>query len=556
MFLRQGAKGLKTEQGVVLSQDQAARLLQGLSGELKDRPAAFLLPGANDKGATLVALSGTGWPVLAEGYGSSQVEVLADQPDLQVGTPLALVASTGQVFYLPALASLTRTDASRGVWTLEFGGCLNPLRWTPNMRAYRAEALALVSTPTGLELRGTSLQSQEVLTLQGLTLRYVYLSPSGSETLSTTYEGAALPDGSRFTALAFQSVGTGTPARALTARLPLNASSVEVRDVRTCGGGGPPPPGTGIVTVVVDPAPPGGGNVTLTASSYTRSFRTTSTFRDVPEGPVEVTAQLLWTDSLTAWAPSPAAQAGTVYSFAPLTFLVRYAVVPGTLYFSTSGLPPDGTVRLSAGPYSATLSGSGTRSISATPGTYPTSADPEASVGRSQGSASWTEVYTLQSLSPAQVAVRSYDSAYVTASYTGPLPGTLCYDADCQEATPGYYTAPGESVVGTWSNTYSQACPAGYTGSVTVTERWRTVRYWTPSAGGLSSRGTLRFTSATRDEMVDRQTADNCTPVATDGGEESRTNSDGDSTTPTDPGDGDGGGGGGGGYPPPELSPI
>jgi hypothetical protein len=39
------------------------------------------------------------------------------------------------------------------------------------------------------------------------------------------------------------------------------------------------------------------------------------------------------------------------------------------------------------------------------------------------------------------------------------------------------------------------------------------VKYWTPSAGGLSSRGTLRFTSATRDEMVDRTETDNCRPI-------------------------------------------
>jgi hypothetical protein len=143
----------------------------------------------------------------------------------------------------------------------------------------------------------------------------------------------------------------------------------------------------------------------------------------------------------------------------------------------------------------------GYQSVSALPGVYGTSASAEVSVLRSQGSVSWTEIYTLQSVSPAQVTLRSYGSASVTAAYTGPLPGTLCYDGSCQQAPPGLYTAPAEQVLNTWTNTYTQSCPQGQTGSVTVIERWRTVRYWTPSAGGLSSRGTLNFTSATRDEM-------------------------------------------------------
>jgi len=81
--------------------------------------------------------------------------------------------------------------------------------------------------------------------------------------------------------------------------------------------------------------------------------------------------------------------------------------------------------------------------------------------------------------------VRSYGSASVAATYTGPLPGTLCYDGSCQQAAPGYYTAPGESVIRTWTENRTEDCPPGYTGSVTITERWRTVKYWTPSAGGV-----------------------------------------------------------------------
>ena len=135
--------------------------------------------------------------------------------------------------------------------------------------------------------------------------------------------------------------------------------------------------------------------------------------------------------------------------------------------------------------------------------------------------------------------MRSYGSASVTATYTGPLPGTLCYDTNCQQAAPGYYTAPAEEVIRTWTTSYPGSCPAGYTGSVTVTEQWRTVKYWTPSAGGLSSRGTLTFTSATRDEMVDRTGSRNCEPEPREPPSSTQTTPDTNTTdpsgTPTDP---------------------
>jgi hypothetical protein len=130
--------------------------------------------------------------------------------------------------------------------------------------------------------------------------------------------------------------------------------------------------------------------------------------------------------------------------------------------------------------------------------------------------------------------VRSYSSSSVTAAYSGPLPGTLCYDGSCQQAAPGYYTAPPEEVLNEWTTSYPESCPPGYTGSVTVTERWRTVKYWTPSAGGLSSRGTLRFTSATRDEMADRTESGDCQPIdPSTSTQTTQTN-----TTPSGPGPG------------------
>jgi hypothetical protein len=110
--------------------------------------------------------------------------------------------------------------------------------------------------------------------------------------------------------------------------------------------------------------------------------------------------------------------------------------------------------------------------------------------------------------------VRSYGSASVAATYTGPLPGTLCYDADCGQAAPGYYTAPPEEVISTWTNRYTKPCPPNHRGEIIVTEDWRTVKYWTPSAGGLSSRGTLVFRSNTRDERVGyREDPSNCVPL-------------------------------------------
>ncbi len=132
---------------------------------------------------------------------------------------------------------------------------------------------------------------------------------------------------------------------------------------------------------------------------------------------------------------------------------------------------------------------------------------------RSGSGVSWTEVYTLQSVSPAQVTVRSYGTSSVSASYSGPLPGTLCYDGNCSQVRPGAYTAPGDSILRTWTVSEPEDCPPGYIGTRVFTEYWRTVRYWTPSVVGVSSRGTGRFTSATRDEMYDRAlTQSTCTP--------------------------------------------
>lgn len=510
LALRQGARSLSSEQQVLLSRDQAARALQGIAGELKGRPAAFLLPGASESGAALVVLSGSGWPVVLEGYGLSRARVVADSPDLQVGSPMALVSPTGEVFYLPALASLNLVDASRNLWELGFGACVNPVPYVPGIRAYRAETLAVARTAEGLELRGTSLGAQKVLALKDFALRYVYASPTGEE-VASSYQGAARADGSRLAALAFQAVGEGEASRAFTARLPLGAGTVEVRKVFVCGDASPPLPGNGIVNVIVNPEPPGGGDLTLTSSGgYTRNLKSSTVLRDVPVGTVRLQARDVWTDGLTAWAPDKPNQSAALYTFAPVTFTVGYAIVPGTIAFSASGFPADGSATVSAGPYSATLGGGGTQSVSAMPGVYGTSASAEVSVSRSQGSVSWTEVYTLQSVSPAQVTVRSYGSSSVSASYSGPLPGKLCYDDSCSQVSPGAYTKPADSVLDTWTRDGSASCPPGYVGTVTYREYWKRVKYWTPDVVGVSSRGTASFTSVVREEMYNREETSNC----------------------------------------------
>jgi hypothetical protein len=433
LALRQTARGLSTEQKIALSQDQAARVLQGLSGELKDRPAAFLLPGASEQGAGLVTLSGSGWPVISDGYGPDRVKVTGGAPDLRAGDPLALVSPTGEVFYLPAVASVTSVDAQAGIYELGFGACANPLRFVQGIRAYRAELLTIAKTASGLQIQGTSLGSQQVLALRDFTFRYVYASPTG-ETFSPTYQGASLSDGSRLVALAFQATGTTEANRAYTARLPLGAGTVEVRRVAICGDSPPPPPGKGLVTVVINPTPPGGGDVTLLASGYTRTMRQTSTFRDVPVGNVTVQGQDVWTDSLTAWAPDPSGgpdvvsvQRGVLHTYAPLRFTVSYYEVPATLQVEVT--PPfRGAIHLLGLPGNPTvLSPRG--SIQVPPGQYTVTA--ESPVG---GLSPQNCLVRYAAVTPPQaLTLRSYGTYTLALQYR---PESGCLDITVEDRTP------------------------------------------------------------------------------------------------------------------------
>ncbi|MCS7219201.1 MAG: hypothetical protein NZ846_09555 [Thermus sp.] len=233
---------------------------------------------------------------------------------------------------------------------------------------------------------------------------------------------------------------------------------------------------TGIVTAALDPAPPGGGDLTLGARDYTRTFRTTSTFTDVPTGLVRLEARPLWTDSLTLWAPYPPSWSGTLYAFHPLTLRVGYSMVPGQIAFSASGLPGDAWAWVGAGGYGALVPGGGGAAVEALPGYYRTSADPGVSVSRAGSGVSWVEIYTLQGVSPPEVAVRSTETARVVTSYTGPLPGTLCEDDNRRQVAPGAYTAPPSVLVGSWTESYTESCPPGQVGGITVTEWWATHR--------------------------------------------------------------------------------
>lgn len=428
LTLRQAARSLSTEQKISLSQDQGARVLQGLSGELKGRPAAFLLPGASERGAGLVTLVGNGWPVIPNGYSSRKVRITGGAPDLQVGAPAVLVSPTGEVFYINALASITPIDTAAGVYELDFGGnCGNPLSFVQGMRVYKADTLTIAKTPGGLEIGGTSLGGQQVVALKDFTLRYVYSSPQ-KETLLSTYEGASLPDGSRLTALAFQATGTTEASRAYTARIPLRSGTVEVRNVVTCGGTDPPDVGTGVVTITINPAPPGGGNVTLLASGYTRTTRYSYTFRDVPVGNVTVQGEDVWTDSLTAWAPSPRSQSGTLYTFAPLTFTVGYSIVPATLQVEVT--PSfQGAIRLLGLPGNPTVS-TPRGSLQVLPGQY--TVTPESPVGGFSTQGCFTRY--VADTPPQTLTLRSYGTYTLTLRYRAE---SGCLDITVQDRTPG-----------------------------------------------------------------------------------------------------------------------
>jgi len=378
----------------------------------------------------------------------------------------------------------------------------------------------------GLDLYRNGQALGRVATPQGFGVSFVYRDRFGNEQVSSQYSGMGTPDGFTLAALGLTATGGVQENRTLTGRIPVGSGWVQVREIRACGQASQNS-GLATVTVVVDPNAPGGGDLTLSGNNYTVNFTATRTFQDVPAGDIRPKVRappvtearevsLNPEPGVTAiWAPSPALWAGTVSTFAPISIRVAYSLVPGNLILSASGFPQDGQATVSAGPYSATLGGGGSQNVSALPGRYTTSASPEVSVSRSGNGVSWTEIYTLRSLSPSPtVAVSSRQTSGVSAAYSGPLPGTLCEDGSCRQVSPGAYTAPADQLLNRYTTTRTESCPAGYTGSVTITETWERWRVWSPSVVGVSSRGTGSFFSSTEDRLVSETRSENCTPVS------------------------------------------
>ncbi len=454
------------------------------------------LPGRVDRGRKGRRKEGCwGW-----GNGKSCHFSISRPLEVAPNTPAVLLTPEGTAFYFPALLGLTQVDPAQGLYQVRLpeASCLKD---PAGGRLYGVETIS-IGYQGGRLLLGVNGQLQEVGRLPGYALRYVY--GRGEEEALPTYEGPSR-GGRPLVALGLYAEGEGG-VRASTLRLGLGDRTLKA--LRLGCNAEPPRPGTGIVTVVVLPPPPGGGDVTLRARGWERTFRTAETFRDVPVGSLELLAREVWSDSLTAWAPSPASWRGELPSYAPLTLTVVYTKVPGDLTFAARGFPADGRATLFAGPYRVTLGGGESRTVQAEPGQYPTGADAEVSVDRG----AYTEIYTLQGVTPGTATVRSYGRVTVTATYGGPLPGTLCYDGDCRQVAPGVYYAPGDEVLSTWTVTRTESCPAGYTGSKTITEYWRTVKSWSPGQVGVSSRGVGRFTSYTWSGIYNVSVRDNCVP--------------------------------------------
>ncbi len=491
----------KTEGATFRSQQEALAALEGLEKETQGKGVGAVLPGSGENLLSLVLLGGNGHPVLIKGYSASGFRIAASsQPEFQPGDTILLRNAAGQA----ALLSVTKlTQLDPDTWEVSLGGCQNPVIWSENARAFKAETLTLEYASGTLKLT-TKDGTVEVAQLPEFKVSYVYRTSDGQETLLPTYQG-----------LGPEHEGEAHGHLPLRQGKPGGEQGPHRAHLRAQhrGGGGrlrgaEPQPGPRGGDGGGEPRSPWRGDLTLGATNYTRNFRNTSTFNDVPAGPLSITARDVWTDALTAWAPSPASWTGRLYSFYPLTVAVQYAIVPGTLTLSASGFPSDGSATVSAGSYSASLGGGGSQSFQATPGTYATSASPEVTVSRS-ARVSWTEIYTLQSVSPNLVSVRSYGSSTVSASYSGPLPGTLCEDGNCRQVAPGAYTAPADQLLNRYTTTRTESCPAGYTGSVTITETWERWRVWSPSVVGVSSRGTGSFFSSVEERLVSEERQDN-----------------------------------------------
>ncbi len=170
-------------------------------------------------------------------------------------------------------------------------------------------------------------------------------------------------------------------------------------------------------------------------------------------------AKEVWTDHLTAWAPDRREQSGTLYSFAPSPSPWGTGSIPGTITFSASGFL--GSTRMSAGPYSVVLGSRGHAERLRHAWGLRHLGEPQG------GHAQIPRLRLLErglhppspSPPPRSTVQLPRHAVSVTRHLLGAPPGTLCYDENCEQSPPGRYTAPGESVVRTWTNTYTRSCP-------------------------------------------------------------------------------------------------
>ncbi|MBW6396178.1 hypothetical protein KZX47_13630 [Thermus sp. SYSU G05001] len=500
------------ERRLAQAQERAYKAVTGLDQELTGKSVLAVLPGASATQAALVATGHQGY-VVPDRFVSDRFTVLADAAPFSPGSQVFLLNGGGQGMLLTVLSV---SQVSAGRWQVQVTGCQGgiTLPWTPGTLAYPAEVYVLQVASGGLDLYRNGQALGRVATPQGFGVSFVYRDRFGNEQVSSQYSGMGTPDGFTLAALGLTATGGVQENRTLTGRIPVGSGWVQVREIRACGQASQNS-GLATVTVVVDPNAPGGGDLTLSGNNYTVNFTATRTFQDVPAGNIRLEAREVVRNpeqGVTAiWAPSPALWTGRAITFAPISIQVGYSLVPGELVFSASGFPQDGQATVSAGPYSATLGGGSSQNVSALPGRYTTSASPEVSVSRSGNGVSWTEIYTLQSVSPSPtVAVSSRQTSGVSAAYSGPLPGTLCQDASCRQVSPGAYTAPADQLLNRYTTTRTESCPAGYTGSVTVTETWERWRVWSPSVVGVSSRGTGSFFSSVEERLVSEERQDNC----------------------------------------------
>ncbi len=216
LTVRKEAKNLVAERAIALSHDQAARALQGLSGELKDRPIAFVLPGANERGATLVTLAGRGAYVPRDGYepDTNKLPVLAEEEAVPARPPLGPGLRHGEALYVPALARVAGGGPQHGglgagpresAPTPSSGrGTCGPTRRRPSRWKW-----TLILAASGSRARPSRVPAGPGPEGLRLPLR---VRRGGRGAGLPGLPGASLPDGSRLVALAFMSVSGGRPA--------------------------------------------------------------------------------------------------------------------------------------------------------------------------------------------------------------------------------------------------------------------------------------------------------------------------------------------------------